>query len=363
MCDSPFMGRRRKKIDEQGEGGCLLEKLKTEPAGWKRERMIALKLAMEGRETQSVADELSRSQATVQSWINKFRAGGVEALLTKKKGNGPESQLTTEMAEAMTEQLKLGKWRTAGDAWNWLEKNFEVSHLKPTVIYKYLGKCGGRLKATRPCNPKKDEEAESQFRETLAEKIAEQDIPAGAQIRLWVYDEMRYGLHPLTRKMWCLKGVRAIAPSRRRYANGYLYGALQVGGDGAEFLFTENLNKQWDDCFLRQIAAQDTEAVHVVIGDGAGFHHRSGEEKLPDNIRIITLPAYSPELNPAEKLWDIVKDGICNRDWTDLNELEEAITERIQPYWENAKKVASLIGEGYLLSELNATSLKSVPIK
>jgi hypothetical protein len=63
-------------------------------------------------------------------------------------------------------------------------------------------------------------------------------IPADMPVRLWVYDEMRYGLHPLTRKMWCLRGVRAIAPSRRRYQNGYLYGALEVGGCGSEFLFT-----------------------------------------------------------------------------------------------------------------------------
>ena len=78
------------------------------------------------------------------------------------------------------------------------------------------------------------------------------------------------------------------------------------------------------------------------------------EEPLPENVRIITLPAYSPELNPVEKLWGIVKDGICNRDWADLDQLEEKITERIKPYWEDAKRVTRLIGDGYLLFELNA---------
>ena len=223
------------------------------------------------------------------------------------------------------------------------------------MIYKYLGKCGGRLKATRPCNPKKDQEAEDAFRVTLADKMDELAIPATRPVRLWVYDEMRYGLHPLTRKMWCLRGVRAIAPSRRRYQNGYLYGALEVGGSGAEFLFTESLCKDWDACFLHQIGTLDKESVHVVIGDGAGFHHKAGGEGLPENVRIITLPAYSPELNPAEKLWDIVKDGICNRDWSGLKELETAIEDRIRPYWEDARKVVSLIGTGYLLSELNVT--------
>jgi transposase len=231
---------------------------------------------------------------------------------------------------------------------------FDLGDMKEATIYKYLGKCAGRLKATRPCNPKKDPAAESAFRATLADRMEKLDLPPAAPVRLWVYDEMRYGLHPLTRKMWCLRGVRAIAPSRRRYQNGYLYGALEVGGGGSEFLFTPTLNKEWDLGFLSQIAAHDPEAVHVVIGDGAGFHHKKNEGALPEKVRIITLPAYSPELNPVEKLWDIVKDGICNRDWADLDELEEKITERIKPYWEDARRVTRLIGNGYLLSELNA---------
>ena len=317
---------------------------------------MALKKVLEGEETQAVADQLERSQATVQNWINKFREGGLEGLLKKSRGNGPKSSLTPEMQEGMIEQLKLGKWRTGKDAWKWLSENYDVGDLKESVIYKYLGKCEGRLKATRPSNPEKDAAAEAEFRVTLANKMLNLKIPKDKEVKLWVYDEMRYGLHPLTRKMWCRKGVRATAPSKRRYQNGYLFGALEVGGSGAEFLFTPSLNKQWDIGFLKQLSRSAPEAVHVVIGDGAGFHHKEADGALPSNIRIITLPAYCPELNPAEKLWDIVKDGICNKLWEDLDSLEEAITERIRPYWEDAKRVTHLIGSGYLLSELNDTS-------
>ena len=349
------MARPRKPIDPLGEQELLLEALKNQKAGWQRERLLVLKQALEGKDSRAAAKDIGRSYATVKEWIDKFRKGGVKNLLSKGKGIGPPSQLTAEMQAGMIEELKLGKWRTGRDAWNWLSQNYDVSHLKESVIYKYLGKCEGRLKATRPSNPKKDQVAEDAFRITLADKMEELDIPRDKNVRLWVYDEMRYGLHPLTRKMWCLRGVRAIAPSRRRYQNGYLYGALEVGGDGAEFLFTPCLNKECDKYFLSQISKSDPESVHVIIGDGAGFHHKKEDDALPSNIHIITLPAYCPELNPTEKLWDIVKDGICNRDWIDLEELETAITERIRPYWEDAKRVVSLIGSGYLISELNAS--------
>jgi transposase len=39
-----------------------------------------------------------------------------------------------------------------------------------------------------------------------------------------------------------------------------------------------------------------------MIRDGAGFHLRDGDERLPANLRIVTLPAYRPELNPVEGL-------------------------------------------------------------
>lgn len=349
------MGRIRTKIDQLDEAPLLQAKLKNEKPGWRRERMLVIKMALEGHGNRQIAQKFERSPVTVQSWVNKFREGGLEGLLSKKKGTGFASRFTPEMQKATAEQLAQGKWRTAGDAAKWLKEEYQLDDVSMRSIYLYLGKCGGRLKATRPCNPDKDPAAEVAFKEKLAENMLALNIKRESPVRLWVYDEMRYGLHPLTRKMWCLKGVRAIAPSRRRYLNGYLYGALEVGGaHGSEFLFTPSLNKQWDKTFLKQLGESDPESVHVVIGDGAGFHHRSGDEQLPTNVRVITLPAYSPELNPVEKLWDIVKDGICNVAWPDLESLEQRITERIRPYWLNVKRVSQLIGNSYLPSELNA---------
>ena len=179
-------------------------------------------------------------------------------------------------------------------------------------------------------------------------------IPATRPVRLWVYDEMRYGLHPLTRKMWCLRGVRAIAPSRRRYQNGYLYGALEVGGSGAEFLFTESLCKDWDACFLHQMGPLDKKACMWSSATGQGSTTRR-VAKVARKRKNHHAPGLQSRTQSCEKLWDIVKDGICNRDWSGLKELETAIEDRIRPYWEDARKVVSLIGTGYLLSELNVT--------
>jgi transposase len=129
------MSRPRQIIDQQGVGAELLTRLKSEASGWQRERMLAIKLTMEGACTQKVAYDLGRSQATIQTWINRFRACGIEGLLTKNKGNGPQSRLTPEMETAMVAELAKGRWRTARDAWNWLGSKFDLGVMKEATIY------------------------------------------------------------------------------------------------------------------------------------------------------------------------------------------------------------------------------------
>lgn len=121
------------------------------------------------------------------------------------------------------------------------------------------------------------------------------------------------------------------------------------------FCFHRAVNKEADLYFLRQIAASDADAMHVVIGDGAGFHHRDGASELPNNLKLITLPAYSLELNPVEKFGDITKDTLCNIAWPSLEALEEKITVTLKNYWENSSKVLSLFTNSYLRFELNAS--------
>jgi hypothetical protein len=121
-------------------------------------------------------------------------------------------------------------------------------------------------------------------------------------------------------------------------------------------LHTDGVSQEATAVFSEQLGAGDPEAIHIIIADGAGFHLPEGHELLPENVRIITLPAYSPELNPIEKLWDIIKDRICNRVWADLETLPEAINTVLREDWAHPKLVRSLIGEGLVSREANISS-------
>ena len=346
------MPKIRAKLDIKNEKEAVYQSFKEE-SGWKRERLLSVKMSLEGKTNKDIALELGRSRQTISDWFDKYREGGIKELLMKRRGKGAKMRLSDEIRNSLIAELEAGIHRTAGQIWDALEAKHDMSDYKPSSIYYLMGKCEASLKAPRPSNPKKDPVKEQEFRETLADKMEDLCLPKDRPVRLWIYDEMRYGLLPLTRKVWCVKGVRPTAPSKRVYENGYLYGALQVGGGGAEFYQTNRLDQEWDIHFMEQISQRDLYASHVVIGDGAGFHLRDNNPNLPDNVFILHLPPYCPELNPVEKLWDIVKDGICNRSWESLKQLEDKITDNIRPYWEDARKVYSLFTNSYLPSELN----------
>jgi len=58
-----------------------------------------------------------------------------------------------------------------------------------------------------------------------------------------------------------------------------------------------------------------------------------------------------PELNPVEKLWDQLKDRLCNQPFTTLKALEAVMTDFLRTFWQDARRVLSLIGDGWLLAQ------------
>lgn len=175
-------------------------------------------------------------------------------------------------------------------------------------------------------------------------------------MRVWAIDEHRYGLISHQRQCWGMCRVRPHAPYRTRYEWGYLVSALEVDGkDEAFFLFMPGVSKEASATFLQALAATDPESIHVIIQDQAGFHLKSKDEGVPANVRLLPLPPYSPELNPVERIGDLIKDATANRAFNSLEDIEKAIETEIRPLWSQPQRVRSLVGEGWIRSQVNAT--------
>jgi transposase len=142
------MARTRRNLDPHGQGAQALQQLKREPAGWRRERLLAVKLGLEGQLTlEEMAAQLGRARSCVQRRLERFRRDGLEGLLHRPEGGkGPASALSPALAQALNQKLAAGDFRRAADAQRWLREEGGLC-VELTTVYKYLKKAGARLKA------------------------------------------------------------------------------------------------------------------------------------------------------------------------------------------------------------------------
>ena len=102
---------------------------------------------------------------------------------------------------------------------------------------------------------------------------------------------------------WYERGIRPPGPADQRFDSLYLFAACRPGTDEAFALALPEATTASMSLFLAHFAQQLAPDVHaVLILDRAGWHLAHGLN-VPGNITLIPLPAYSPELNPVERVW------------------------------------------------------------
>ena len=328
-----------------------------------QQRLLAARLAASGQMTAAqIAEQLGISRRRFFDWMNALKAGGLARLLERQHGGGAVPQVQGAALKELQEGLRSGRWKRAKEIQHWLRERHAVG-LKLPGVYYWLGKLGGVLKVPRKTHAQKDAAATEAFQRTLCERLASLNVAGGRPVRLWVADEHRYGLIPVVRKCWTLRGVRPTVPYRTKYEWGYLYSALEVDGENAaEFLCLPGVSLELSGLFLSHLAASDTEAEHIVIWDQAGFHPKSEIHRVPERVHLVALPPYSPELNPAEAIGDVIKDRIGNILWNRFADLEQAISEELRPLHEDSQVVRRLVSHPWLVEQANATATENSAI-
>ncbi len=91
-------------------------------------------------------------------------------------------------------------------------------------------------------------------------------------------------------------------------------------------MITPSANTDMMNLHLAEISTQITpKAIAVLICDGAGWHQTGGKLVVPDNIVLLPLPPYSPELNPMENVWDYLRQNkLSGLVWNSYDEIVDA---------------------------------------
>jgi hypothetical protein len=139
-------------------------------------------------------------------------------------------------------------------------------------------------------------------------------------------DEARVGQKGSLSYVWAPIGSRPPMVRDNRHDTVYIFGAICPDRGVGAAIITPAANMECMNLHLAEISTQVTPgSIAAVICDGAGWHQHGGQIKLPDNIVLVSLPPYSPELNPMEKVWDYLRQNkLCAQVWDTYDDILEA---------------------------------------
>ena len=153
---------------------------------------------------------------------------------------------------------------------------------------------------------------------------------ADKAVEVWATDEHRIGLKPILRRVWAPKGQRPIALGHHRYKWLYVTAVVQPISGEVFWYISNGVSKPFFAALLALFAREagaGRERIIVLGLDNAGWHTEPNLV-VPEGLRLVYLPGYSPELQPAEHLWPVLDEPLANRHFATLADLKRVVTER-----------------------------------
>jgi transposase len=172
-----------------------------------------------------------------------------------------------------------------------------------------------------------------------------------ATVQLWSEDEARFGLQPIMRRRWAKVGKRPLAETNPCYEWTWSYGAVEMATGESFFLILPNLQAGSVEIFLSEFAkAQGVskQKIAILLWDGAPAHRAA--LKVPAGIELVRLPAYTPELNPSERLWSPLRETVANRWFEQIEEMEDVLINGIRDLSGQKEYLSSLTNYHWLPS-------------
>jgi transposase len=289
-------------------------------------------LAVQGWTAPAVAMAVGLSRRVVQSRIAEYNEHGVEGL-SDQRGAPLKPILNEEEQATFIERIEAGPRPTdevcslrGRDFQRILEEEFGKRRSLAS-IYNFLHRLGYSYLKPRPRHEQADPEAQAAFVRDLPARIAEiAKSHPGKKLRIYFQDEARFGQQGSLTNVWAARNSRATAVRQTAYKYVWVFAAVCPETGASEGLIAPRLATESVNAFLELFSKSLPADEHaIMIWDGAGFH-KGRKLQMPENITPITLPAYSPELNPIENLWHYLKSHHwSNRSYADADALEKEV--------------------------------------
>lgn len=172
----------------------------------------------------------------------------------------------------------------------------------------------------------------------VATKEADDERP----VLIMAQDEGCFGRICRPKRGFAPPGVRPHAPTQVVQEYLYTYAAVAPALGQMVSLILPEASTTMMNRFLEEVSRVFSTHFIVMQVDGAGWH-RANDLVVPENIRLIPQPAYSPELNPVEHIWDELREKyFYNRVFPSLDGVIEALCQGLTALADDPERLRSL---------------------
>lgn len=170
-------------------------------------------------------------------------------------------------------------------------------------------------------------------------------------VKLFFEDEARFGRINIVSRCWVAKRARAVVS--QQMIREYLYAYTAVCPEtGENYSIISPVNNTWAmNIFLEAFAKAYGHYRIIMCLDGAGWHTSKGVI-LPENIQLLQLPPYSPELNPTEHIWDYIREQkkFNNYTFNTLDDVENQLSKTLRQLNDEKDILKSMCNFNWLTS-------------
>ncbi len=165
-------------------------------------------------------------------------------------------------------------------------------------------------------------------------------------------DEARFGRMSDPSRCWAPRPFRPTVLKALVREFRYVYAALGPQEGTLDWMVADTMNTDLMGTFLGQVGESHPNREVVMVLDGASPHRAKGLV-VPDNIQLVCLPPYSPELNPTEILWHELREKLCaNRVFDTLDAVVDQVKKGLGIFSEQRESVSRLSGWPWIVNSI-----------
>jgi transposase len=325
-------------------------RMKEDPRPWCRQRWFIIYNALvDPREASAIAKHTGVSVHTVHKVISTYNRQGVSAVETKGKGGRYHEYLTLEeerdLLTPFFERAEKGELTTVAQIKHTFEKR--VGHeVDETTIYRLLKRHQWRKLVPRPFHPQADKEEQKLFQQNFApmvEEVVESRDPKDERpVLKMAQDEACFGRISVTRRSWVPQHTRPLVKRQIVREYTYVYAVVAPEEGKMTSLILPSADTSMMNLFLEHVSHTFSPYFLVIQVDQAGWHSAK-DLVIPENIRLISQPAYSPELNPVEHIWEELREkAFSNCAFASLDAVIDTLCDHLRQLEDNSKLLRSM---------------------